>query len=338
MDDIEELKRSVNILDVIGRYVHLKKSGVEHKGLCPFHNESTPSFSVNERKQIYKCFGCGKGGNVFSFLLAQGKSFKEAKDELRNPYYISAPTPMPTKVEAESVWKDCTPSGAATEIVHSKLGVPAKTWAYRNRNGDVIGYACRFEVDGKKQVLPYTHKTNGEKTGWRWMGFNKPRPLYNLHKIEQFPEKTILVVEGEKTADAASKLFPKIIATTWMGGADGVKAVNLSPLYGKVVVLWPDNDYTHEYGDSHELAGQVKPFHEQPGNKAMIEFAKAIRPYCKTIKWVNNPNNAPCGWDIADADWTQKQAALYIKQNLTDVPYPESYIDPLTKPYKFVEW
>jgi len=67
-EKIEEILRANNILDVVGSYVSLTKKGDSHFGLCPFHQEKTPSFSVSERKQIFYCFGCHKGGNVIHFL------------------------------------------------------------------------------------------------------------------------------------------------------------------------------------------------------------------------------------------------------------------------------
>jgi DNA primase len=66
---IDSVRDAFNIVDVISRYVSLKKSGRNYMGLCPFHKEKTPSFSVHPEKQIYKCFGCGAGGNVFGFLM-----------------------------------------------------------------------------------------------------------------------------------------------------------------------------------------------------------------------------------------------------------------------------
>lgn len=65
---IEEIRSSVNIVDVISQHVHLSKAGTNYLGLCPFHGEKTPSFNVNAQKQFYHCFGCGKSGDVFKFL------------------------------------------------------------------------------------------------------------------------------------------------------------------------------------------------------------------------------------------------------------------------------
>ncbi|MBL5872065.1 DNA primase [Bacillus sporothermodurans] len=78
-DKINEIRQSIDIVDIIGEYVHLKKQGRNYFGLCPFHGENTPSFSVSTDKQIYHCFGCGAGGNVISFLMdIDGLSFQEA--------------------------------------------------------------------------------------------------------------------------------------------------------------------------------------------------------------------------------------------------------------------
>ena len=66
---IEEVRTRNDIVEVISGYVRLQKKGSNYFGLCPFHNEKTPSFSVTPAKQMYYCFGCGAGGNVFNFVL-----------------------------------------------------------------------------------------------------------------------------------------------------------------------------------------------------------------------------------------------------------------------------
>lgn len=76
---VEEVRMKNDIVDVIGSYVKLQKKGASHMGLCPFHNEKTPSFSVSSQKQMYHCFGCGVGGNVFTFIMEyENYTFVEA--------------------------------------------------------------------------------------------------------------------------------------------------------------------------------------------------------------------------------------------------------------------
>ena len=69
------VKQAVDIVDVIGRAVHLRRSGNRHVGLCPFHQEKTPSFQVDAENQLYYCFGCGTGGDVLSFVTETSKPY-----------------------------------------------------------------------------------------------------------------------------------------------------------------------------------------------------------------------------------------------------------------------
>ena len=91
-DFVDQLKTRINIVDVIGRDVDLKKSASGYKGLCPFHNEKTPSFSVNERDQYFHCFGCHTKGDVISYVMQrQGLTFMEAVEKLADEYGMKMP-------------------------------------------------------------------------------------------------------------------------------------------------------------------------------------------------------------------------------------------------------
>lgn len=90
---IDEIRRNNDIVDIISQYVNLKKSGRTFFGLCPFHSEKSPSFAVSPDKQIFHCFGCGAGGNVFHFLSKiESIGFKEALETLANRANIALPT------------------------------------------------------------------------------------------------------------------------------------------------------------------------------------------------------------------------------------------------------
>ena len=91
-DIIESLRRQADIVEVVGSYVSLKRQGQNYTGLCPFHQEKTPSFVVSPAKQIYHCFGCGKGGNVYTFLMEHnGLSFQEAAENLAERCGVALP-------------------------------------------------------------------------------------------------------------------------------------------------------------------------------------------------------------------------------------------------------
>ena len=90
---IEEVRQNNDIVDIISQYVHLTRKGRNYFGLCPFHNEKSPSFSVSPDRQIFHCFGCGVGGNVYTFLMKiEGITFKEALEQLAERANIQLPT------------------------------------------------------------------------------------------------------------------------------------------------------------------------------------------------------------------------------------------------------
>jgi DNA primase len=92
-EKVSEIRDRSSILEVVSDYVTLKKTGKNYKGLCPFHAEKTPSFMVNEEKQIFHCFGCGEGGDAFTFLMKVGHfSFPQAVEELAKRYGVKLPS------------------------------------------------------------------------------------------------------------------------------------------------------------------------------------------------------------------------------------------------------
>ncbi|HAP4610300.1 TPA: DNA primase [Enterococcus faecalis] len=134
---IEEVRHRTNIVDIIGQYVQLKKSGKNYMGLCPFHEERSPSFSVAEDKQIFHCFGCGKGGTVFNFLQEiEGISFPESVkrvadlEHLSVDFYWSEPREVADTPENQQRRSLLQLHSKAAELYHhilvnTKIGEPA---------------------------------------------------------------------------------------------------------------------------------------------------------------------------------------------------------------------
>ena len=97
---IDEILTKADIADVVGNYVSLKSKGSNMWGLCPFHDEKTPSFSVNPSKGIFKCFGCNKGGNAIAFIMAiEGLDYREAILFLADKYGVEIPDDADTQAE-----------------------------------------------------------------------------------------------------------------------------------------------------------------------------------------------------------------------------------------------
>lgn len=137
-DLLEEIRNRCDVVDIISEYVHLKPAGKGFKGLCPFHEEKTPSFMVSPEKQLFHCFGCGEGGNVFNFLMKYEKlSFFEAVKMLAQKSGV----PLPVDEEKEN-------------ILHKK-----KERLYKLNNLVANYYReCLFRTNQGKKVINYFKK------------------------------------------------------------------------------------------------------------------------------------------------------------------------------------
>ena len=299
---------NARIADIIGRYVNLKPAGPEFKSLCPFHDERTPSFTVVPHKSMWHCFGCGKGGDAIAFVSEiTGCGFREAVEIIlgKLPDPVSAvDTSRPSDRPRRAVWEHAgTPPDSAPppDFSHYRLGMPSDVYTYHDADGVAAGYVLRFPVprdDGTtgKETLPYCWAVNTQtgEFGWRWLSFGIPRPLYRQHALSD----RVLIVEGEKAADAAARLFPSFSATTWPGGCKAVKHADFSALAGRHVTLWPDAD--------------------QAGTDAMRAVWMAIRDIAASVRIVPPIPNAPAGWDVADDPPDGVDVLAYARASVMD--------------------
>lgn len=319
--DIERAKEG--IVGTISKYIDLKKAGKDHAALCPFHSDRTPSFTVSESKGFYHCHGCGAHGDAIDFVMEhEGVAFHEAIQSITGNMQASGSTPQKRelpKQEAIEEWKPVTPvpdsAGDPPDVFNRRNGdaweklTASRRWAYRDSSGNLLGFVCRFELPGGgKDVLPQSFciNTKAGEMRWRWLSFAKPRPLYGLDKLAKYPKAQVVIVEGEKAAEAGQALFEaldisrdKLVTVSWPGGGKAVKHVDWSPLAGRNVGLWPDADQK-PYVDNHPNAGNLMPFIEQPGTVCMVEIANRLEGVANTIKFITPPAGVPDGWDLAD--------------------------------------
>ena len=129
----DELRSRLTLSDVVGRKVRLTRAGREFKGCCPFHNEKTASFYVNDDKQFYHCFGCGAHGDVIGFVMEHdNKSFIEAIEELAGEVNMEVPKSSPQEVAKAKQEKSLyTLMEDATRWMEGQLRDPAHKQAYR---------------------------------------------------------------------------------------------------------------------------------------------------------------------------------------------------------------
>lgn len=314
--DFDAIKRQIDIAAVIGEYVDLKRVGREYVGLCPFHKERNPSFSVVPDKGFYNCFSCGEHGDIFDFLQkTRGVSMREAAEMLGagrasppDNYRKQAAEKPPVKrltiippsakrVDEPPQVKSCRqPDGSYLDVNRARF------WKYTNAEGDLAFFVCRFESGvgekRRKETPQWTYGSNDGGNTWRWWWghFNEPRPLYNLKAVAENVGKPVLIVEGEKAADAAMRLMPQYVVTTWAGGTNAVDKSDWSALEGRKILIWPDND--------------------DPGKKAAEEIALLI-PAPAEIKILTPGEALEKGFDAADAlenGWDNKMTISWARQ------------------------
>jgi DNA primase len=115
---IQELLARADVVDIVGRYVSLKKAGANYSGLCPFHAEKSPSFTVSPTKQFYHCFGCGKNGNAIGFLMEHaGMNFVEAVKDLAQTYGLQVPEEEISPQEQQRASEQKHRQASITEIL-----------------------------------------------------------------------------------------------------------------------------------------------------------------------------------------------------------------------------
>jgi GTPase SAR1 family protein len=166
-----------------------------------------------------------------------------------------------------------------------KAGQLVAVWTYRNSSGLPIGYVLRFDVTDpegglKKHIRPLHYFDDG--SGWLLKGHGQDNdPIYGLERLAAAPMQTVLLVEGEKTADAAAALFPDYVAISWMGGANRAGKVDWTPLNGRTVIYWPDADHA--------------------GEDSVDTVSEQLRSIdCASLAVVRPPFSLPRGWDLAD--------------------------------------
>ncbi|MBF0094635.1 MAG: DNA primase, partial [Alphaproteobacteria bacterium] len=147
---LDEIRARIHLSTVAGRRVRLQRRGREHTGLCPFHNEKTPSFTINEDKGFFHCFGCGAHGDVISFeMRALGLSFVDAVERLAGEAGLEVPQSSPeerTRARREAGLHDVLEAAAAFFEKHLRLPVGRDALDYLRRRGLDDGIVARFRL------------------------------------------------------------------------------------------------------------------------------------------------------------------------------------------------
>ncbi|EIC23787.1 DUF927 domain-containing protein [Thiorhodovibrio frisius] len=309
-----------------------KRQGPEYLARNPRRTDNNPgSFSVNTQTGAWSDFATGDaGGDLVSLVayLEGTDSQGEAAHRLANALGITATVALNRSDNSATVTEKARANGhqrpevtpapapkatmspipesalAARQRAHHTHGEPSAEWCYRSPDGQPLAFVQRFDLNGeRKQFSPQSW--NG--SSWIRKAPPEPRPLYGLDRLAAKPEAAALVCEGEKAADAAAALVPEAVCIASMNGAKAAAKTDWTPLKGRRVLVWPDND---EPGALYANNAKSLAYLAGAESVAILDL-ESLAP------------DLPPGWDAADAladDWTPERFAEVARWR--DFPSP----------------
>lgn len=290
-DKIYEIKSVADIVSVIGDYVELKRAGSNYVGLCPFHNEKTPSFSVSPSKGIFHCFGCGVGGDVISFIMQkEGLSYPEAIKFLADKLGILVETNEVNKEKYEHRKKLFEINNEAKLFYYKNLlinDIPKDYIKKRNLNNNLINKFIIGYADGKNSLYRHLLQKGYQKDDIIEVGLINQDEKGNVYdKFRNrlmFPiidiRGNVIGFGGRALADSRAKYMnsPQSLAYDKSKNVYGISNLKNSTKVGKIILVegYMDVISLTNYGFDYAIASL--------GTSLTHDQAKLIKRYCKNI-------------------------------------------------------
>ena len=319
--DFTRIRAEYRLSEIAAKSIKLDRDGDEFRGLCPFHQEKTPSFTINDAKRFYHCFGCGAHGDVIDFVadiyqrstvdavkMLTGETFEKAKPRKLLSEPAAGDDVYHNQKPGEGV-AELPVAGRPIRLFNKKRSTfvthtPSLVHPYRSASGELLGCVIRLDLDDGQKITPqirWGYVSPKVPGMWVYWPFDVPRPLYVL-KPDKSASDQVLVVEGEKAADAAYRVIGDMAVVTWPGGVNAVSKAAWARLKGKRLVLWPDND-----------APGIAAMAGHRGKTGLwIDGVAdlALRAGATSVKIVEPDASKSKGWDAADAEaegWDRKK-------------------------------
>jgi DNA primase len=296
-EKIDEVRSAINIVHYIGQFINLKKAGQNYKGLCPFHTEKTPSFVVSPEKQIFHCFGCGKGGNLFTFMMDYEKlNFLESVYKAADFAGIKLPLPESDEPKTDYFQKLYATNEIATRFFEDNLFKPqnkAKLKYFLDRQiseKTIRSFRLGYAPDARDRLVSVLTEAKADLTIAQSLGLiqtSEHRPGY-IDKFRHRVMFTFQVVSGKIIGFGGRKLReeqqPKYLNSPE------------SPVYKKGEILYGlhqairhirEKDFVllvEGYFDLLRLVeNQIKNVVASSGTALSVEQARLIRRYTHNI-------------------------------------------------------
>lgn len=296
-----------------------------------YGSKGSISIHVAGSKQgLYSNFESGESGNALKFIqdqldCAHKQAYKWGAEWLgQDRLGILTRTPMgkdQPQLQAKQDWTPLFPAPATPVDLKAEKSlsymlkgkIEVARYVYKDADSNVLGCVVRLEDKSGHKITPtltYCQNDKGEQQ-WRWQGFGNDRPLYGIDQLKTKPNAPVLIVEGEKTCEAARELFKDHAVVTWSGGSGAVQKSDWSTLKNRSVTIWPDHDQP-----GLNAATKITTILENQGNQE----GKTVE-----VKIVNLPSTLPHKWDLADMAPDGLDVREILERAVTKEPSPLVY-------------
>lgn len=302
---------------IVSRAVSLTRdrSGNRLKGRCPFHDDRNPSVKVHldAGQPHFHCYGCGEHGDVFAFVMRRERcDFTRALEIVvaeagmapssagttssSGKQRLTASRARPNgrgKHQDDDDWHPITPTPEDVPRPLDQLNDGCQVFEYVTPEGWTHHFVGRYDWHWEgKDVPPLTYGVLNGKKGWHKKAPDAPRPLYRLDRLTTAaPDSWVIIVEGERKCEAAERMFPDYVCTSWMGGANSVNTADwtvLKRFREERLIWWPDTDRPQPDGKPHGC------FVAAPAFRKMFPRASFID--------ITGLADRKAGWDAADLE------------------------------------
>ena len=261
--DFNRVRREYSLRDVAGRYLDIRPKGKAFWALCPFHDDRNPSFNIYKGEdgiERYRCFACLEAGDVIDFVAAiehcePAEAVRRITGDTLPPVgtYVRQDFPEDRSEEWTPIMPvplDAPPYRA--EFTFKPANGQTKNWkpimerqdAYYGADGSLLFWVVRLRFPDGSKACPQVCYCEGPMGVRKWAAKRSkpPHPLMGLDDLARYPGRHVMLVSGEKCRQEHADFAPAFVTVTWLGGDGAVEDTDWSPLVGRKVTYWYDDD------------------------------------------------------------------------------------------------
>jgi hypothetical protein len=261
--DFDKVRREYSLRDAVARYIDIRQKGKSLVGLCPFHDDHNPSFNIYRAKdgiERYRCFSCLENGDIVDFIAAiEHCEPAEAVRRITGDTlplvgtYVRQDFPHDDSDEWTPIFP--VPVGAPpyrAELTFKPANGQTRDWskimerqdAYYDEEGQLLFWVVKLRFPNGSKACPQVCYCQGPGGQYKWAAkrSDPPHPLMGLDDLARYPKRHVMLLSGERCRSEHANFSEKFVAVTWLGGDQAVEDTDWSPLFGRKVTYYSDDD------------------------------------------------------------------------------------------------